>query len=107
MSNAAVAPLSVAGPAPAGTRLAVTVLYAVAVHLVLALGLHLRLPQPPEPSVAPALEITLVQRPPAKRAPREADYLAEVSSDGGGNQPKPRVPTTVAPGRPQPAAPAP
>ncbi len=92
---------------PPGARLTVTVLYALAVHLVLALGLHVRLPQPPPPSVAPTLEITLVQRAPAKRAPKEADYLAEVSSAGGGNHSKPRVPTTVAPGRPQPAAPAP
>lgn len=107
MSSAAAAPLSVAGPVPAGARLRVTVLYALAVHVVLAVGLHLRLPQPPEPGIAPRLEITLVQRPPAQRAPEQADYLAEVSSDGGGNQTRPRVPTTVASGRPQPAAPAP
>jgi protein TonB len=102
--------MSVALPAPsapAGQRLALTVLYAFAVHLVLALGLHIAPPKPPAPKAAPRLEITLVQRPPAARPPKQADYLAEVSHDGGGNQPKPSLPTSVAPGKPAPAALAP
>ena len=97
-------------PAPstlAGKRLALTVLYALAVHLALALGLHITPPRPPAPAAAPRLEITLVQRPPAAKPPKAADYLAEVSQDGGGNQPKPRLPTSVAAGRPAPAAIAP
>jgi protein TonB len=96
-----------APPAPAGQRLTLTVLYALAVHLVLALGLHIA---PPKPAPAPAasrLEITLVQRPPAAKPAKQADYLAEVNQDGGGNQPTPRLPTSVAPGRPAPAALAP
>ncbi len=96
-----------APPAPAGQRLALTVLYAFAVHLVLALGVHIAPPRPPPPPAVPRLEITLVQRPPAKRPPKQADYLAEVSQDGGGNRPKPNRPTSVAPGRPAPAALAP
>lgn len=96
-----------APPAPAGQRLALTVLYALAVHLVLALGVHIAPPRPPPPPAVPRLEITLVQRPPAKRPPKQADYLAEVSQDGGGNRPKPNRPTSVAPGRPAPAALAP
>ncbi|MFZ5493547.1 MAG: TonB family protein [Pseudomonadota bacterium] len=99
--------MGVALPAPTGDRLTLTVLYALAVHLVLALGLHITPPKPPPPPAASRLEITLVQRPPAAKPPREADYLAEVSQDGGGNRPKPSLPTDVAPGRPQPAAIAP
>lgn len=91
----------------ARNRLALTVLYALAVHVVLGLGLHITPPRPPVPAAAPRLEITLVKRPPAAKPPKEADYLAEVSQDGGGNQPKPRIPTSVAAGQPAPAAIAP
>ena len=102
--------MSVALPAPsapAGQRLTLTVLYALAVHLVLLLGLHIAPPRPPALPAASRLEITLVQRPPSARRPKQADYLAEVSHEGGGNRPKPSVPTAVAPGRPGPAALAP
>ncbi|ANX04282.1 hypothetical protein [Immundisolibacter cernigliae] len=60
-------------PAPstlAGSRLALTVLYALAVHLALALGLHITPPKAPAPAAAPRLEITLVQRPPSATPPR-------------------------------------
>ncbi len=91
-----------------GSRLTLTVLYALALHLVLGLGFHLAPPRPSEPAAAPRLEITLVQRPRTSAPePKEADYLAEVSQDGGGNQPKPKVPTSVTPGQPAPAAIAP
>lgn len=106
-SPAAEARLGAALPAPAGQRLALTVLYALAVHLALALGLHIAPPRPAAPPAAPRLEITLVQRPAAKKPPKQADYLAEVSRDGGGNRRKPSLPTSVAPGRPAPAAIAP
>ena len=96
-----------APPAPAGQRLTLTVLYALAVHLVLALGLHIAPPKPPPAPAASRLEITLVQRPPAAKPPKQADYLAEVSQDGGGNRPKPSLPTSVPPGQPAPAAIAP
>jgi len=88
----------------AGKRLGLTVLYALAVHLVLVLGLHIAPPRALAPAAAPRLEITLVKRPPAAKPPKAADYLAEVSQDGGGNQPKPRIPTSVASGEPAPAA---
>lgn len=88
----------------AGKRLGLTVLYALAVHLVLALGLHIAPPRALAPAAAPRLEITLVKRPPAAKQPKTADYLAEVSQDGGGNQTKPRIPTSVATGQPAPAA---
>jgi protein TonB len=93
--------------APAGQRLTLTVLYAFAVHLVLLLGLRIAPPKPPALPTASRLEITLVQRPPSAKRPQHADYLAEVSHEGGGNRPKPSVPTSVAPGRPEPAAQAP
>lgn len=102
--------MSVALPAPsalAGQRLTLTVLYAFAVHLVLLLGLHIAPPAPHAAAAAPRLEITLVQRPPTPRPPIHADYLAEVSQSGGGNQAKPSLPTTVAPGQPTAAAVAP
>lgn len=101
------APVLPPPPTLAGKRLTLTVLYALAVHLALAFGLHITPPRPPAPAAAPRLEITLVQRPPAAKPPKAADYLAEVSQDGGGNQSKPRLPTSVAPGRPAPAAVAP
>lgn len=102
MSHAPVLP-----PTPsilAGKRLTLTVLYALAVHVVLALGLHISPPKPSAPVAAPRLEITLVKRPPATAPPKAADYLADVSQDGGGNQAKPRIPTSVAAGQPVPAA---
>ncbi len=108
MSYAPVLPAASSLPSPlAGKRLGLTVLYALAVHLALALGLHITPPKPPPPAAAQRLEITLVQRPRATKPPKAADYLAEVSHDGGGNRSRPNVPTSVAPGRPAPAAIAP
>lgn len=105
MSYAPALPVASSVPSPlAGKRLALTVLYALAVHVVLALGLHIAPPKTLTPPAMPRLEITLVKRPPAARPSKTADYLAEVSQDGGGNQPKPRIPTSVATGQPAPAA---
>jgi len=68
-----------------GDRLVVSVLLAAALHALIILGISFtpeapdRLDKPP-----PALDITLVQKRDTP-APDDADYLAQVSQDGGGN----------------------
>ncbi len=68
-----------------GDRLVVSVLIAAALHALIILGISIT-PNQPDPidKSAPTLDITLVPKrntPP----PDEADYLAQVSQDGGGN----------------------
>ncbi len=52
-------------------------------HLVVLLGVGFAAPHVMPPS-ADTLEITLVQVS-TKRAPKDADYLAQANADGGGN----------------------
>lgn len=67
-----------------GDRLVVSLLIAAALHALIILGISFA-PQPePQDDALPTLDITLV--PERKTAPPEqADYLAQVSQDGGGN----------------------
>lgn len=68
-----------------GDRLVVSVLLAAGLHALIILGISFTPEAPDRPDKnPPALDITLVQKrdtPP----PEEADYLAQVSQDGGGN----------------------
>ena len=68
-----------------GDRLLVSVLLAAALHALIILGISFAPDTPDQRDKnPPALDITLVQKrdtPP----PDEADYLAQVSQDGGGN----------------------
>ncbi|HEY9198643.1 MAG TPA: energy transducer TonB [Gammaproteobacteria bacterium] len=70
-----------------GDRLVVSLLIAAALHALIILGISFA-PQPePQDDDLPTLDITLV--PERKTAPpEEADYLAQVSQDGGGNTPE-------------------
>jgi len=68
-----------------GDRLLVSLLLAAGLHALIILGISFA-PEsaPPEERQPPALDITLVPKldtPP----PKEADYLAQISQDGGGN----------------------
>lgn len=67
-----------------GDRLVVSLLIAVALHALVILGISFAPEEPQPEDPAPTLDITLVPKrdtPP----PEEADYLAQVSQEGGGN----------------------
>lgn len=67
-----------------GDRLVVSLLIAAALHALVILGISFAPEEPQPEDRAPTLDITLVPKrdtPP----PEEADYLAQVSQDGGGN----------------------
>ena len=67
-----------------GDRLVVSLLIAAALHALVILGISFAPEEPQPEDQAPTLDITLVPKrdtPP----PEEADYLAQVSQDGGGN----------------------
>ena len=94
-----------------GDRLVVSLLIAAALHALLILGISFA-PEP-EPAIdtPPSLDITLV--PERKTAPpAKADYLAQVTQDGGGNTTE-KIPARIeqqqsraaaAPPQPAPAA---
>lgn len=68
-----------------GDRLVVSLLIAAALHALLILGISFAPESAPTPEDSlPTLDITLV---PERRTapPEQADYLAQVSQDGGGN----------------------
>ena len=68
-----------------GDRLVVSLLIAAALHALIILGISFAPePLPPPEDSLPTLDITLV---PERRTPppEQADYLAQVSQDGGGN----------------------
>lgn len=68
-----------------GDRLVVSVLLATALHALIILGISFTPETPDRPDKnPPALDITLVQKRDTP-APDEADYLAQISQDGGGN----------------------
>lgn len=67
-----------------GDRLVVSLLIAAALHALVILGISFAPEEPQPEDQAPTLDITLVPKrdtPP----PDEADYLAQISQDGGGN----------------------
>jgi protein TonB len=67
-----------------GDRLLVSVLIAAALHALLILGISFAPSEPKDQGKLPTLDITLVT-PRDTAAPEQADYLAQVSQDGGGN----------------------
>ena len=76
-------------PAPkdffdSGDRLVVSVLLAAALHALLILGISFTPEKPSSEDKLPTLDITLVT-PRNTPPPKEADYLAQISQDGGGN----------------------
>jgi protein TonB len=67
-----------------GDRLVVSLLIAAALHALVILGISFTPEEPQSEEQPPTLDITLVPKretPP----PAEADYLAQISQDGGGN----------------------
>jgi periplasmic protein TonB len=67
-----------------GDRLVVSLLIAAALHALVILGISFAPEEPQPEDQAPTLDITLVPKRDAP-APDEADYLAQISQDGGGN----------------------
>ncbi len=67
-----------------GDRLLVSLLLAAAVHALLILGISFTAQDPDRPDNLPTLDVTLV-KPQDTAPPEAADYLAQVSQDGGGN----------------------
>lgn len=67
-----------------GDRLLVSVLIAASLHALLILGISFAPSEPENQGKLPTLDITLVT-PRDTPAPEQADYLAQVSQDGGGN----------------------
>jgi len=67
-----------------GDRLLVSVLIAAALHALLILGISFAPREPENQGKLPTLDITLVT-PRDTPAPEQADYLAQVTQDGGGN----------------------
>lgn len=67
-----------------GDRLLVSVLIAAALHALFILGVSFTPQDPLLNEHLPALDITLVT-PRKDPAPKEADYLAQISQDGAGN----------------------
>ncbi len=64
--------------------LGITLIGAALLHIVLILGITFSLPKKPASESLPQLEITLVQAH-TKEEPDEADFLANVSQQGGGD----------------------
>jgi len=67
--------------------LGITLVGAALLHIVLILGLTFSLPEKPANDSPPQLEITLVQAH-SQEEPDEADFLANVSQQGGGDTDK-------------------
>ncbi len=74
-------------------RFALTLFVALALHTIL-LGISFKFQDPGQRPRETALEVTIVRHPRAEKAPEEADFLAQVSQEGGGNQKKVAKPTT-------------
>ncbi|GJM08419.1 MAG: cell envelope biogenesis protein TonB [Lysobacteraceae bacterium] len=79
-ANAAVA----AGPAPED-RLSLTIVLALIVHAAFILGVTFNYEDLANTDALPTLDVILVQRS-TQEAPEEADYLAQVSQQGGGTE---------------------
>jgi protein TonB len=71
-------------------RLGVSLVASIAMHMVLVLMVAFIVPQIHKANGLPNLEITLVQTS-TDKAPKEADFLAQVNQDGGGNSDRPDI----------------
>jgi protein TonB len=74
-------------------RFTLTLFAALALHTAL-LGISFKFQDPGQRPRETALEVTIVRHPKAVKAPDKADFLAQVSQEGGGNQEKAAKPTT-------------
>lgn len=80
-----IVPLSPPPPITAADRLGLTLFFAVVLHAMIILGVGIgSFNAKPVPDASPPLEITLVTQRSAKK-PVKADYLAQLTQEGGGN----------------------
>lgn len=86
-------------------RFGLTLFVAVVFHATIILGISFNLEQPKKQSSSDnTLEIMIVQHPKKAEKPEKADFLAQTSHTGGGEQQeKVRPKTVVAPSTPTPA----
>ncbi len=71
------------GKITAVDRLIFTLIFSIILHLVIILGVSFTVTSPPTNTPLASLDITLVKQQ-TKIAPEQADYLAQVSNEGGG-----------------------
>ncbi|MCC5795770.1 MAG: energy transducer TonB [Methylophaga sp.] len=89
----------------ASDRLLFTLTFSVILHLILVLGVSFNVFSPPTNTPVNQLEITLVQQK-TEVAPEEAHFLAQATSEGGGEtdqrspEPTPDLPVPIAEDRP-------
>lgn len=96
-----------AGKVSAIDRMGLTLFLAVSLHATLILGLAFQFDKPARPPAPErTLEIMVVQNPKPEKKPEKADFLAQASQQGGGEQEKALRPT-VAPTPPPAPAPQP
>ena len=79
----------------AGDRLGLTLFAALVVHAMLILGVGFNFEQPArKPAPDRTLEILVVRNPTPQEPPKESDFLAQVSQQGGGTEKEKIKPTT-------------
>lgn len=71
------------GKVTAVDRLIFTLIFSIILHLVIILGVSFTVTSPPTNTPLASLDITLIKQQ-TKIAPEQADYLAQVSNEGGG-----------------------
>ncbi len=77
-------------------RLGLTLFISIAVHAIIVLGIVFAAPDPAKKNPYPTLDVILAQEE-SKKAPDEADYLAQTNQDGGGNTEQATRPTRPPP----------
>ncbi len=87
-------------------RMGLTVFGSALLHLVIVLGVSFAVPKVSSEEPLPTLEITLVNTK-SKDPPKQADYLAQASQEGGGEHEKPNIARSPLPVDSEPAVTAP
>lgn len=102
------------GKITAVDRLIFTLIFSIIIHLAIILGVSFTATSPPTNTPLASLDITLVKQQ-TETAPEQADYLAQVNNEGGGEtdekspEPSPEAPLPIAQeaASPSPIAPSP
>lgn len=88
-------------------RLGLTLFFAVSMHAVLILGVTFTIEKAKkQPPAERTIEIMVVQNPQKSEKPKDADFLAQVTQQGGGQE-KEKVRTATQPAPPAQAVPTP
>jgi protein TonB len=96
------------GKITAVDRLIFTLIFSIIIHLAIILGVSFTVTSPPTNNALLNLNITLVKQQ-TELAPEQADYLAQVNNEGGGEtdekspEPSPEAPIPIAPEAASPA----